>query len=229
MVAFAAAMVALFESIAMVAYGIWTPAADFVFYRGLGERWLIDGSYYLPRQLAGPYEGGLLGFSPIVDTLYPPHALLLFVPFTLLPSVLWWAIPVGVTAYIIWGWRPDERAEALMMALLIWPRANGAFVYGNTDIWMMAGIAAGLRWGWPVLVISMKPTLAPFALLGVRHRSWWLAAALGLVVVVLSWPLWMDYATAMRNLRGIDLGYNLLSLPLMLVPVVAWWARTRPS
>lgn len=193
---------------------------DFAFYRDVGLRWLADGSYYRPHQLAGPYDVALM-----VDVLYPPSALVLFVPFAVLPAVLWWAVPLAVTGYTIASWRPGPWAIAGMLLLLAWPRAFSAFLYGNTDMWMMAGVAAGLRWGWPAALVTLKPTLAPFALVGIRHRSWWVAVAVGVVFVALTFPLWLDYVTAMRNLRA-DIGYSLGSIPLLLVPVVA---RIRPS
>ena len=62
---------------------------DFLLYRDAAARWLAGGPYFEPYQLAGPY--------PITagDVLYPPVALWLFVPFTVLPAVLWWAIPIA--------------------------------------------------------------------------------------------------------------------------------------
>lgn len=192
---------------------------DAAYYRELGARWLADGSYYLPHQLAGPYDVTLM-----VDVLYPPSALLLFVPAAILPAPLWWAVPLGVTGYVIAGWRPGMVAIAGMLLLLAWPRATGAIVFGNTDMWAMAAVAAGLRWGWPALAVTLKPTLAPFALVGIRRRSWWIAAALGVAIAALTWPLWLDYVTAMRHLRA-DPGYSLGSIPILLVPIVGWLGR----
>ena len=28
-------------------------------------------------------------------------------------------------------------------------------------------------WGWPALILTLKPTLLPFALLGANRRAWW--------------------------------------------------------
>lgn len=189
---------------------------DYAFYRSVALRWLADGSYYLPHQLAGPYDVALM-----VDVLYPPSALVLFVPFAVLPAVLWWAVPLAVTGYIIASWRPGPWAIAAMLLLLAWPRAFSAFLYGNTDMWMMAAVAGGLRWGWPALAVTMKPSLAVFALVGIRHRSWWVALLLGAVYVALTAPLWSDYITAMQNLR-VAPTYSLGSIPMLLIPVAAW-------
>ena len=55
---------------------------DFRFYRDLTARWVTAGTYFQPHQLQGPYVS-----TTLVDTFYPPIALLLFVPFLALPAV----------------------------------------------------------------------------------------------------------------------------------------------
>jgi hypothetical protein len=190
---------------------------DYAYYRDVGARWLTDGSYYSTYQLAGPYDIQLMA-----EVLYPPSALLLFVPAAILPWPFWWIVPIGVTLYVVAGLRPSALGVAGMLLLLAWPRAMGAFLFGNTDMWVMAGVAGGLRWGWPALLVSLKPTFAPLALLGIRRRSWWLAAVAMTVFVVATLPMWRDYATAMFNIRASP-DYSLGSLPLILVPLVAWW------
>lgn len=204
---------------------VWTLGMDYRYYVSLGERWLTDGTFYLPHQLAGPHDAGLLGLTSPVDTLYPPSALLLFVPLVWLPAVLWWAVPIAVTVVVLVRLRPVAWTWPIMLALLAYPRATGAFLFGNTDMLMMAAVAGGLVWGWPAILVTVKPSLGLLALVGVRHRSWWIAASLGLVFVLLTLPLWLDYVTAMRNLRGLGLGYGLGSLPLMGIPLVAWFGR----
>ena len=111
----------------------------------------------------------------------------------------------------------------------MWPRAESAFLFGNTDIWMAAGIAAGLRWGWPALLLVVKPMLPaarrprrePPVVVGRRPASWsWSSLAM--------LPLWSQYITAMRTLR-IGLDYSLGSLPLLLVPIMAWLGRGRAT
>lgn len=204
---------------------VWSLGMDQRYYSELGQTFMESGTYYLPHQFA-PHEVGLLGVSANVDTLYPPSALLLFVPFAYLPSVLWWAIPIAVTGYAIWRMRPSPWAVAVMLGLLLYPRAIGAFLFGNTDMWILAAVAGGFIWGWPALIATMKPTMLPFALLGIRKRSWWLGAALGLGFVVLTFPMWLDYATVMANVEGLEWTYNLGSLPLLCIPLVAWVTRS---
>ena len=193
---------------------------DYDFYRDIGARWLADGSYYLPRQLSGlPYP-----VTPAADVLYPPHALFLFVPLAFLPAAMWWIVPITVLGVTVRRWHPGPWTWPIVILLLMWPRANAAFLYGNTDIWMVAGIAAGLAWGWPALALTLKPTLVPFALLGADRRAWWGGAAVLLVMGLAMAPLWIDYLTAMRSVRaGLD--YSLGSLPLMLIPMVSWLGR----
>jgi hypothetical protein len=191
---------------------------DFWFYRDIGVRWVADGTYYLPHQLTGqPYA-----LSPMVDVLYPPAALVLFVPFVWLPAVLWWVIPLGIVAYIVWAYRPSPWAWVVIAFLVAWPRTFGAVLFGNTDMWVSAGVAAGLRWGWPAALIVVKPTFLPLALVGVRHRSTWIVGA---VLAVVSLPLLSDYITSMVNLRVDGFAYAAVSLPFALIPLVAWASR----
>jgi hypothetical protein len=193
-------------------------AMDFWFYRDIAIRWLADGSYYLPHQLAGePYA-----LVPMVDVLYPPTALVLFVPFVWLPAVLWWAIPLGVLGYVVWTYRPSPWGWVAIAACVAWPRTFGAVLFGNTDMWVAAGVAAGLRWGWPAALIVVKPTFLPLALVGVRHRSTWVVGA---ALALVSLPLVPDYITAMTNLRVDGIAYAAVSLPFAVLPLVAWASR----
>src|ERR1035437_8980692 len=80
---------------------------DYRIYMDATTRWFSDGSYFLPRQLAGPYPL-LMG-----DVFYPPVALWLFVPFTLLPAMLWWAVPIAITAAALERPRPPSWTIAV--------------------------------------------------------------------------------------------------------------------
>jgi hypothetical protein len=163
----------------------------------------------------------------MVDVLYPPWALFLFVPFAFLPAFVWWAIPITVTLYVLRWLRPAPWAVFAMLVLMLWPAAIGSYLFGNTDIWAVAGVAGGFRWGWPAILLLLKPTFAPFVLAGCRHRSWWVGGLALMVSSLLLLPLWFDYVRAMTHL-GIDPRYSLGSLPLLLVPVIAWAGRARP-
>ncbi len=196
---------------------------DYDIYMAAAQRWLDGGSFYLPEQLAGPYEieGGVI--------LYPPIALLLFVPFTFLPGFLWWALPLGITGWVIWSFRPALWGWVAMMALLTcWFFAMWVVFFGTPTIWIVALTALGPRFGWPGALVFMKPTLGLFALFGIRDRRWWLACA-GLAVVSLAMlPMWFDWLTIAMNARGEGAGiwYSFNDVPFMFVPVAAWLART---
>lgn len=203
-------------------YLIYDPMAygfDFRFYSQVGAQWLADGSFYLPHQLAGPYV-----FTSMIDVVYPPVALPLMVAAAVMPALLWWAIPVGVVLYVVANYHPPAWAGVVMLGLLCWPKSEYSLIMGNTDVWAMAAVAGGLRWGWPAALLAIKPTLLPFALVGVRRRPFWVAAAIVGLVGLAMLPIWSDYVTAMRNLR-LDPGYSIGSFPLLVVPVVAWWSR----
>jgi hypothetical protein len=201
--------------------GRWELGMDYGFYRDVGQRWLTDGSYYLPHQLASPYD-----FELMVDVVYPPNALFLFVPFAVLPAPLWWLIPLAVLGWVFWHLRPAAWAWLVVALLLAWPRAIGAFLFGNSDIWVAAAVAGATYWGWPAVALVLKPTMLPLAIIAVRRRSFWIAA-IGLGALSLAMlPLWRDYLTAMLNAR-IPLDYSLGSLPLALLPLAAWVGRSR--
>lgn len=195
--------------------------ADYRYYVDVARRWVDTGAYYTERQLSGPYQ-----VQTLVDNLYPPHALYLFVPFLVLPGVLWWALPLGLIAYVVWWCRPTIAAWPLLALLLLFAKTPNQIIYGNTDMWVTAAIAAGVRWGWPAVLISFKPSLAIFGVLGIRTRAWWIAAA---ALVVLSLPfaaLWLQYPTVMRN-SSAGWYYSFGNLPFFVLPIMAWLVSTR--
>ena len=218
-------LVALLELAASLSYvlppGGSSLGMDFFFYMDLAGRWLETGAYYMPHQLSGPYTATLM-----VDNLYPPSALFLFVPFVFLPAILWWLVPVGVLAAFLAWCRPGPIAWPLLALVLVWPRTQTAFLFGNTDLWMAAAVAGGIRWGWPAALLVIKPTFLPLGLVSVRRREFWIAlAAVGVVSIPMA-ALWVDYVQALRNMT-IDADYSVGSLPLVLAPVIAWLLRTR--
>lgn len=230
LVRFATAVVAVLVAIEAVVLVVaiivpspyWALGMDFFFYREVGARFLAGEGYYLAHQLAGPYDVTLM-----VDVLYPPLALFLFVPFVVLPWAAWWVIPVSVTAYCIRRSRPSPLALLAMVVLLAWPRAIGAYLFGNTDIWIVSAIAAASHWGWPIVLLAIKPIAIPLAIPFLRDRRAWIAAAILAVLSLAMLPMWLDYLTAMRGMT-IDVGYSLGSIPLYLIPIVAWLGRRRP-
>lgn len=206
----------------LIWYGI-----DLEIMRELGSRWLASGSMYLPYQMAGHYATTVQ--LPLANTpaLYPPAAGPVFGVVGLLPwplaVVLWWGIPLGILAYAFARWRPAPIAWALMALMFVHPATPMAFMVGGTSMWAAALVAAGLLWHWPAALLLLKPTFLPFALIGIRHRSWWITAA-GVVVLTLLGP-WRDYIDVARN--ASDIAYTLQAIPLLLVPVIAWLGSTR--
>lgn len=195
---------------------------DFDYYRGIGQRWLDTGSFYLPRQLSGPYV-----VRADVDVLYPPIALLLFLPFIVLPWPAWWLIPLGTVAWFVLRCRPAPWTWPILAFLAAWPTQIAHVLYGNSTTWAIAAVAGGLAAGWPGVFVILKPSLAPFALAGIRRRSWWVAALFLGLVSLATLPLWVDFLTVIRN-SDAGPAYSLPDIPPMLIPVVAWLGR-RPG
>lgn len=194
---------------------------DLAIYLRHSADWAAGGSFYSPRQLAGPYliQAG--------DSLYPPTAALLFLPFLVLPTVLWWAIPVAIVAASLRAWRPAPWTWPILAVCLVYPRTLSLIIYGNPSMWVTAAVAAGLLWGWPAVFVALKPTLAPFALLGARRRSWWIAGVGLGAVSLLFLPGWIEYLSSLRNLRGQEWTYSLGDIPMVILPLVAWAGRSR--
>ena len=195
---------------------------DYRLYMDATRRWLGGGDFYPAWQLTGPYTAA---DWPI---LYPPQALVLFVPFAFLPALLWFAIPTILTVWIVISHRPRRWTWPIMLALFaFWPIEWLPYISGTPTIWIVAALAAGTRWGWPAALVLVKPTLAPFALFGIRNRRWWLTAVAIAAVGLLALPLTLDWLTALSHLGGGGPAYSLENVPLMLVPLVAWAGRRR--
>jgi hypothetical protein len=194
---------------------------DLRYYQFVAQRWLDTGVFYTDRQLTGPYE-----VQTLVDNLYPPHALYLFVPFLVLPDILWWVIPLGVIGYVVWWCRPVTWMWPILALIVVFPKTPGQILFGNTDMWVAAAIAGGVRWAWPAVLVTFKPSLAFFAIIGIRSRSWWIAAG---VLVLASLPfvgLWADYPTAMTNSTA-KFWYSFGNMPFFVLPIVAWLGSSR--
>ncbi len=194
---------------------------DFRQYLDHTERWLHTGQFYLPRQLAGPttvMDG---------DPLYPPVILWLLVPFTVLPAVLWWAIPLTVIVWVLIALRPAPWTWPLLAFIAMWPRTPALILYGNPGMWVVAAIAAAVMWRWPGPLVLIKPSLFPFALIGIGSRGWNRTLLVFVLLCIPFGALWLDYVTVLRN-SNVPLSYSLLDVPLALAPVVAWLGR-RPA
>ena len=182
-------------------------------------RWAQGGSFYFPAQLAGRYEVG----GDVM--LYPPLAIYLFLPFAVLPRILWWIIPLGIVAVTLWRLRPAYWSWPIIAGIWCLVPTQAGIMSGNANLWMTAAVAVAVWFGPASVVLLMKPTLFPIALLFARDRRWWI----GLVVVVFfAIPfegLWVHYVTITRNLDA-PFWYSFDVYPMLLTPVIARWART---
>lgn len=196
--------------------------ADYSLYMDATRRWLGGGGFYLPAQMSGPY----VVVAPAV--LYPPTALLLFAPFTVLPPPLWWVIPVGIVGWVIRRHRPRPIAWPALAMCLWFPTTSEVLFAGNPVIWVEAAVALGTIYKWPAVFAVLKPTVAPFALIGVRSQSWWMACA-GLAVASLVFlPMWRDYVLVLQNARDSNGPlYSLNQFPTVMLPIVAWLGAGR--
>lgn len=190
-------------------------ALDYRWHMEASQRLLDTGTPYYPWQLERHYT---IQEAPI---LYPPIAFALFIPFLWLPPFLWWAIPIFLLVYGMTRHRPPLWGWVITLALFCWTWSLGVFLFGNPGMWITAFVAAGTVWSWPFALVVLKPTFAPIALLGIRHRSWWVAMAVLAALSLLFLPVWFDWLTVLRN-SELTLSYNFPTIPLMVAPLVPW-------
>ena len=198
---------------------------DYGFYVAVGRHFLETGQAYFPSQSAPYIAEGMVN-------IYPPTALYLFVPFVVLPAVLWWAVPLGIIASALYRLRPARWAWPVMaLACCVpinAPAVPVALVYGNTLLWTVAAIFGGAAFrpglAWAGII---KPTDLvfglPFAL-----RSW-RGFAVTVVASVALLPLWFDYIAALGNLVDGGLLRGMSAWAALAIPLVAWVARTGRS
>ena len=201
----------------------WVVGIDRAIYRDAALRWLGGGAWYLPDQLAGPY--------PILvgHVLYPPVALLWFIPAAFLPDLLWWAIPIGTVAWVVARHRPALWAWPVMAACLAYNWTPQIIVAGNPSMWIAAAIAAGTLGRPAFAFVLLKPSLFPLALLGVRSRGWWISVVAVTALSLLTLPMMLDYLRALLNARGplATILYSARDLPMLAIPLIAWAGRGR--
>ncbi len=195
---------------------------DYRLYMDTATRWLHGGPYFQPYQLAAPYQ------ISAGDILYPPVALLLFVPFTFLPAILWWLIPAAAIAWSVARLRPGPIVWPLLALCLAWPPTLVKVVTGNPAIWAVAAMALGVVCAWPSVLVLIKPSLFPFALFGARRQRWWLALGVFILVCLPFGSLWIDWGHSVLNSQGGGIAYSSLEIPLLAFPIIAWVGRTKP-
>ena len=220
---------AVAEAVFIVPIMHYAPVAgDLALYLDATRRWIAGGPFYPPDQLAGPY----LVYNGAHAILYPPTAILLFAPFLVLPVFLWWAIPVSIVGWAIVRHRPSPVGWALVALGVADPLLWSGIQTGNPGLWVMAAVALGTHYGWPAVAVFIKPSVFPFALIGVRGRAWWIAFAAGLLLSLPFLPMFPDWIASMVNARGPRSGllYSSLDVLGLSIPVVAWvFGERRPA
>ena len=199
---------------------------DFALHMEATRSWLAGGPFYHPYQLAGPYD------VPWGQILYPPQALALFVPFTLLGGPLFVLIPTAITAWVIASHRPRLWAWGAIAAdAIAFPLVSLPWLAGNPTVWVVALVALSTRYPWTSAFLWFKPSVFPFALAGFRDPRWWAVTILTGVSALILWPMTSQWITAILNARGENSGllYSLspLALAAPSIPVIAWLGRTR--
>jgi hypothetical protein len=212
---------------------LWTGTPlglDLVVYQAAARRWLAGGGFYPGYQMAAPFS-----FTPDVTyalppLLEPPQMLALFVPSIFVPAILWWAIPIGTIAATVFHWRPAPWALAVILLALVYLPTLRAIAAGNASVWLVAALALATRWRLFAVLVFLRPTLFPFALFGIRHRSWWMAAALLGLVWLIALPMDLDWIRSMVHAQGAGgLLHSLDHIPLISIPLVAYVARQRTA
>jgi hypothetical protein len=191
---------------------------DYQLYVDAALRFLNGGDFYYSWQYVAPYGQESL---PI---LYPPEALALLIPFTVIPAVVWWLIPISVTTALIVSFRPRLGAYPALALCLWWPETIVHIVTGNPVVWVTMFVALGTRYRWPsALGAVLKPTLAPFALIDARDRRWWFVAGLALLPFCWLLPSYVSVLTKFKPTFG--LAYSFVDVPLVLMPIISYVAR----
>lgn len=194
--------------------------ADWYGYMNATHYFLRTGEFYWPFQLTGhPYDVIRMG-----GQLYPPVILYLLIPFTVLPSFLWWVIPIGITAGAIVALRPARWTWPLLTLAFIAPRTGTLIWFGNPGMWVVAAMSLGALFRWPAVLVLLKPSLAPFALLGIRRRGWWILLGLGVLASLPLLRLWVQYPSVIAN-SGVDPLYSLSEAVPMCLPLIALAGR----
>ncbi|HEY0630342.1 MAG TPA: glycosyltransferase family 87 protein [Sphingomicrobium sp.] len=155
----------------------------------------IAGKQLLSGNVVGIYDLASTGqYTALFDlgqaTIfpYPPHALFLIAPFSMLPQMsayLVWTL--GTAAFFWWCARPYFRTGVPSILSIMTPAAISTIAFGQTGLlfgglWILA-----FRGKWPaVALLTIKPHLGFLAILSLRSRSDFLKTALlaaALVVV----------------------------------------------
>jgi hypothetical protein len=201
---------------------------DLALYQREVLAWLGGAPMYPPFEVQG-------GFT-VVDgvILYPPITIALFAPTLLLPLPFWWLIPVAIVATVVYRLRPGGRWLLAMGLCLLFPVSVNLVVAGNPDMWLAAALAVAVRWRPAAAFVLLKPSVFPFALVGLRSRGWWAVVGVFAAVSLFLLPQTLDWIAVLRNSQGgsvigreVGFLYSMWDVPLLAVPLLAWAGSTR--
>ena len=155
--------------------------ADYRLYEAAAARSLHGDLSSIPRRWPVHTASGT---SRGERYLYPPVILWLLVPFTVLPALLWWAIPV-LDHRLVGEARsgPAWWAWPVLLVIAVVPDTPTVFLSGNPAMRALAALSLGAVLRSPLLFVLLKPSLFPFAC-WVWDQRWWLALAAGVVACV---------------------------------------------
>lgn len=203
---------------------------DFRQYTAATSAWIDGHGFYHSWQLAGPYPVPPQEYrANVLPVLYPPPMVLLLLPFSAAPILapLWWILPIGITSAVVCYWRPAPWSWPLLTMAALSADSVWLTISGNPGLWMTAALALATVWKWPAVVVLLKPSLALFALVGIKARSWWISLGIVILVTIPFGGMWIDFLTALRNTTGTSLFHSVNNVPMMLIPLIAWAARRR--
>ncbi len=195
----------------------------------IGHRLLDGGPLYTAAQLAGPHE------TLVGDAMYPPTTMPLILAFAALPELLaralWYSIPILIYGWVMWRLQPRGWPAVVALVLVALPASVQLVWLGNPVIWAATAVALGTLYRWPAAFVLLKPSLFPFALLGLRSRGGWLVSGLFIALGLLMLPLTIEWLQVMVNARGLYSGplYSIGNVPLLLAPLVAARARRQTT
>ena len=159
-------------------------------------------------------------------SILPRRAALRAVPVP--ASLLYWVIPLAITAAVVVWHRPAIWAWPIIAAIPVLERDLMSDIHQRQSRYLdLAALSLATIWPAVAPLTALKWGLTPFALFGIWRREWWVGAGLALAICPAFAPMWPDYIRVVQDARGNSLDYILNEYPMMLIPLVAWGARTR--
>src|SRR4029079_9765211 len=118
--------------------------------------------------------------------------------------IVWWIVPLVVTALALNRLRPHPVAWIVIVGLALWPPSVMAIAAGNPGLWALAAVAVATRWPAAAAWVALKPSLLPFVFFRARHPSWIVGAGAVALLSLAFAPMWIDYFVVLGNARAED-------------------------